>query len=113
MVESVSRFDVADYLDNEEMIAEYLTAILEDGDSELLIAAIGDVAKARGMSRIATETGLGRESLYKSLAHGAHPKFDTICKVLAALNVRIHLTAAPLRPKKSKQNVKAKKRTIA
>ncbi len=60
-------FDVADYLDSEKMIAEYLSAILEEDDPDLFVQALGDVAKARGMTQIAKETGLGRESLYKAL----------------------------------------------
>lgn len=82
-------FDVAHYLDSEEMIAEYLNQALASGDTDLLLAAIGDVARARGMAQVAQETGLGRESLYKALTAGAKPRFDTIFKVLNALGVRM------------------------
>ncbi len=82
-------FDVAHYLDSEEMIAEYLNQALASGDTDLLLAAIGDVARARGMAQVAQEAGLGRESLYKALTAGAKPRFDTIFKVLNALGVRM------------------------
>lgn len=82
-------FDVAYYLDSEEMIAEYLNQALASGDTDLLLAAIGDVARARGMAQVAQEAGLGRESLYKALTAGAKPRFDTIFKVLNALGVRM------------------------
>ena len=82
-------FDVAHYLDSEEMIAEYLNQALASGDTDLLLAAIGDVARARGMAQVAQDAGLGRESLYKALTAGAKPRFDTIFKVLNALGVRM------------------------
>ena len=70
-------FDVANYLDSDKVIAEYLSAAAEDENPDVLLAAIGDVAKAQGMAKIAQETGLGRESLYKTLKSGAHPRFET------------------------------------
>lgn len=82
-------FDAATYLDSEDMIAEYLNQALASGDTDLLLAAIGDVARARGMAQIARDTGLGRESLYKALTAGAKPRFDTVFKVLNALGVRV------------------------
>ena len=85
-----TEFDVASYLDSEEMIAEYLNQALASGDTDLLLSAIGDVAKARGMAQIARDTGLGRESLYKAFAAGAKPRFDTVLKVLRALGVEMH-----------------------
>jgi probable addiction module antidote protein len=69
-------FDVAEYLDNDEVVAEYLSAAMEDPNPDVFLAALGDVAKARGMARIARETGLGRESLYKALGAGAHPRYE-------------------------------------
>ncbi len=84
-------FDAADFLDNEEVIAEYLSAAAEDTNPDLFIAALGDVAKARGMAQIAKETGLGRESLYKALSGGARPRFETINSVLHALGVKINI----------------------
>lgn len=82
-------FDVAEYLNNDRVIAEYLTAAMEDPNPDVFLAALGDVAKARGMAEIARETGLGRESLYKALSSGAHPRYETVKAVLAALGVRL------------------------
>jgi len=84
-----TEFDAAKYLDSEDMIAEYLNQALASGDADLLLSAIGDVARARGMAQIARDGGLGRESLYKTLATGAKPRFDTVFKVLQALGVRM------------------------
>lgn len=91
-MEKIAKFDAADYLDSEEMIAEYLTAALEDENPDVFLSAIADVAKARGMSAIAQSTGLGRESLYKALAPGAKPRYDTILKVLHGLGVKLTVT---------------------
>jgi probable addiction module antidote protein len=82
-------FDIADYLDSDEVIAEYLNAVLEDPDPDVFLAAVADVAKAKGMTQVAADTGLGRESLYKALAPGAKPRYDTVLKVLRALGVRL------------------------
>ncbi len=82
-------FEIADYLDSDEMIAEFLAAAIEDENSEVFIAALGHIAKAKGMSEIARETGLGRESLYKALKEGAKPRYETVAKVLSALGVRL------------------------
>ena len=81
-------FDVSDYLDNDEVIAEYLSAAAEDPNPSVFLAALGDVAKARGMAKIAKDAGLGRESLYKALSADAHPRFETINAVLKALGVK-------------------------
>ncbi len=89
----LKEFDASAYLDNEEVIAEFLTAALEDGDPEVFLSAIGQVAKARGMSAIAESTGLGRESLYKAFAPGAKPRYETVQKVLQSLGVKINVTA--------------------
>lgn len=89
-------FDASDYLDNEETIAEYLAAALENPDPDAFLAAVRDVAKARGITRIAEQAGLGRESLYKTLRPGAQPRFDTVRRLIAALGVRLDVvTAAP------------------
>jgi probable addiction module antidote protein len=85
-------FDAADYLDNEETIAAYLSASLEEDDPEMFLVAIKTVARARGMTQLAKDTGMGRESLYKALAPGAKPRYDTILKVLRALGVTLHAT---------------------
>lgn len=83
-----SKFDAAAYLDNDVVVAEYLSAAVEDPNPDVFIAALGDVAKARGMAQIAKGSGLGRESLYKALSNGAHPRFETISAVLHALGVK-------------------------
>ena len=83
-------FDAADYLDNDIVIAEYLNAALEDENPNVFLQAIADVAKARGMTKLAKDTGLGRESLYKALAPGAKPRYDTIIKLVRALGVELH-----------------------
>ena len=85
-------FDAADYLDNEKVIAEYLNAALEDDNPDVFLIAVGDVAKARGMAQLAKDTGLGRESLYKALAPGAKPRYDTVLKLVRALGVELHAT---------------------
>jgi probable addiction module antidote protein len=86
-------FDAAAYLDSEEAIAEYLTAALETGDASFIADALGIVARAKGMTRIAEDAGLGRESLYKSLREGANPELTTVLRVVRALGLR--LTATP------------------
>ena len=84
-----AKFDASEYLDSEETIAEFLSAALEDENPEVFLAAIGAVAKARGIAAIASSAGLGRESLYKALAPGAKPRYDTIMKVLHGLGVKL------------------------
>ena len=86
-----SRFDITDYLDNNEMIAEYLNTVLEEGDTADMITAIGHIAKAIGMTKIAEETGLSRPSLYKALSDGAKPQFATVMKVLKAIGGQIQI----------------------
>ena len=82
-------WDPAEHLETEEDMAIYLEAALEDGEPSL-IAALGDIARARGMSQLARETGLGRESLYKALSPNGNPEFSTIMKVIQALGIRLH-----------------------
>jgi probable addiction module antidote protein len=91
---TLTRFDVADYLDDEEMIAEYLNVVLEENNPELLLKAIKDIARARGMNQLAKDAGCGRESLYKSLADGAKPRYDTVLKIINALGIQ--LVAKPI-----------------
>ena len=86
-----SKFDIADYLDNNEMIAEYLNAVLEEGNDTEIVTAIGHIAKAIGMTKIAEETGMSRPSLYKALSDGAKPQFSTIMKVLKAVGGQIRV----------------------
>ncbi|MCV9386971.1 addiction module antidote protein [Reichenbachiella ulvae] len=91
---TVTKFDIAEYLEDDAMIVEYLNTVLEEGDAEDIITALGHVAKARGMSKIAEETGLSRPSLYKALSHGAKPQFDTILKVLRAVGGSLNIPTA-------------------
>ena len=86
-----TKFDIADYLDSNEMIAEYLNAVLEEGNDAEIISAIRNIAKAIGMTKIAEETGLSRPSLYKALSEGAKPQFGTIMKVLKAVGGQIQV----------------------
>lgn len=90
----VKRFDIAQHLNNDAVIAAYLSEVLADGDQEELLDAIGNIARARGMGEIAKSAGLGRESLYKALSPGAQPRFDTVLRVLRALG--LELEAKPL-----------------
>ncbi|MDH1007574.1 putative addiction module antidote protein [Pseudomonas nicosulfuronedens] len=90
----LSDFDTSHYLDNEEVIAEYLSQVLADGDPDELLLAIGNIAKARGMTKIANDSGLGRESLYKVFAPGAKPRFETVMKVMRALGVELQARPA-------------------
>lgn len=87
-------FDAADYLDNDEVIVEYLNAALEDENPDVFLRAISDVAKARGMSKLAKDAGVGRESLYKALAPGAKPRYDTVLKLMRALGVDLRTIPA-------------------
>lgn len=86
-----TKFDIADYLDSKEMIAEYLNEVLEEGNDAQIITAIGNIAKAIGMTKIAEETGLSRPSLYKALSDGAKPQFGTIMKVLKAIGGQLQI----------------------
>ncbi|GFM60581.1 putative addiction module antidote protein [Pseudomonas cichorii] len=89
MNEILVPFDMASLLDSDEAITEYLSQVLAEGDTDELIRAVGHVAKARGMAQIARDSGLGRASLYKALAPGAKPRFDTIIKVMRAMGVEL------------------------
>lgn len=87
-------FDAARYLNDDAAIAEYMTVVLEANDPDLLLLALSDVARAKGMAQVAKDAGLGRESLYKALAPGAKPRFETVMKVARALGVKF--TAQPV-----------------
>jgi probable addiction module antidote protein len=87
------RWDPAEHLESEEDMAAYLEAALEDGDPALIAAALGDIARAQGMSAIARKTGLGRESLYNALSLDGNPEFSTVLKVVRALGLRLHATS--------------------
>jgi len=95
MATKTREWDPAEFLDDEEAMALYLEAALEEGDAALVAAALGDIARAKGMTQIAHDAGLGRESLYKALAPEGNPTFATILKVIAALGLK--LQAAPRR----------------
>ena len=86
-------WDPADHLETEEDMVAYLEAALEENDPALVAAALGDIARAKGMTQLARDTGLGRESLYKALSPTGNPEFATILKVVAALGLQLH--AAP------------------
>ncbi len=90
----VAPFDASEYLDDEKVIAEYLTAALEDSNPEVFLIAVANVAKARGIAKVAQDSGLGRESLYKALAPGAKPRYETVRKLMDALGVKLTVTAS-------------------
>ncbi len=92
MTVKIKEFDAANYLDSDEMIVEYLKAAAEDKNPEVFLSALGDVARAKGMTEVAKRTGLGRESLYKALRPGSHPQYQTISSVLQAVGVKITFT---------------------
>lgn len=87
-------WDPAEHLETDEDMAAYLEAALDDGDPALVAAALGDIARAKGMTQVAREAGLGRESLYKALSPAGNPEFATIMKVVSALGLKLHATPA-------------------
>ena len=93
MALKTTAWDAAEHLDSEEAILAYLDAAMEDGDPAVITAALGDVARARGMSQVARDAGMSRESLYRALSAEGNPEFATVLRVMKALGVR--LTAAP------------------
>ncbi len=86
-------WDPAEHLNSEEEMTAYLEAALEEGEPSLVAAALGDIARARGMTQLARDTGLGRESLYKALSPNGNPEFSTILKVVQALGLRLHASS--------------------
>ena len=92
---ATARYDVAEHLRTPEEMAAYLEASLEDanGDATFIAKALGDIARAKGMSQVARDAGLSRESLYKALSGDRAPSFDTILKVVAALGLKLHAEA--------------------
>lgn len=88
-------WDPAEHLETEEDMAAYLEAALEEGDANLVAAALGDIARAKGMTQIARDAGLGRESLYKALSAAGNPTLGTVLKVVAALGLQLHASPAP------------------
>jgi probable addiction module antidote protein len=95
MAERFTRFDAAEFLKTPEEMAAYLDACFEEdaGDDVLIRAALNDIARAKGMTQIARDAGLGRESLYKALSSSGNPEFATIMKVMKALGLRLHAIA--------------------
>lgn len=89
---TTSNWDASEHLNSPEAIAEYLTAAMEDGDPDLLLAVLGDIAKVKGMTQLSRDTGLGRESLYKALTPGAKPRFATVMKVIQGMGVHLRAT---------------------
>jgi probable addiction module antidote protein len=87
MSEKITPFDMAELLDSDAAISEYLSQVLADGDSDEILRALSHIARARGMTQIAKDTGLGRESLYKALGPGAKPRFETVLKVIRAMGL--------------------------
>ena len=96
-MKNLTPFDAAEYLDNDEAIAAYLNEVIAEDDSDLFLSALSDIARARSMSRVAEDSGLGRESIYKALRPGAKPGFATISKIMGALGVRV--VAKPIKAK--------------
>lgn len=96
-----SAFDAAEYLDNDEVIAAYLNEVIDENDSDLFLSALADIARARSMSKVAEDSGLGRESLYKALRPGAKPGFVTISRIMGALGVRMVAKPVKLKTKRA------------
>ena len=90
-------WDAAEHLETKEDVVLYLEAAFEDGDPGLIAAALGDVARAKGMTKVAADAGLGRESLYKALSPDGNPEFATVLKVMQALGLRLHASATTTR----------------
>ena len=93
-------WDAAEYLKTDEDIVAYIDAALDDGDPALIAAALGDVARARGMTKVSADAGLGRESLYKALSPGGNPELATVIKVMRALGLRLSAVNPARRPRR-------------
>ncbi len=87
----IKKFDVIDFLDSDEAIIEYLNAVLEEGDADFFVKAVGDVTRAKGMMKVAKSTGLGRQNLHQSLSSGGNPRIGTLFRVLDALDIRLSI----------------------
>ncbi len=88
------RWDAADHLKSKSEAIAYLEAAFEDGDSGVVAAALGDIARAKGMTTVARQAGLGRESLYKALSTGGNPELETVLRVVRVLGIRLHVAPA-------------------
>ena len=104
-IQDLPEFDITHYLNDELAISQYLSDVMEDGDPALLAAALGDIARARGMTEIAKAAGLTREALYKALRPNSYPRFDTMVRVCTALGVK--LTASPIAKARVRQRAVA------
>ncbi len=114
--ETFTPFDAAEYLKTDEDMALYFDAIIEEsnGDPRMIAVALGDIARAKGMTQIAKATGLARENLYKALSADGNPEFSTVMKVIAALGLKLHATAAePAKPRKAARKRPARELTAA
>ena len=89
----ITNFDISQYLDDKEVIAEYLSQILNDGNTDELLLALGNIAKAKGMTQLSEDTGLERESLYKTFNYKSKPEFNTVIKVMESFGVKIQISA--------------------
>lgn len=116
MAEKFTRWDAADYLETEEDQALYLDACLDEdpGDGSLVRAALNDIARARGMSQLARDTGLTREGLYRALSASGNPEFSTVLKVIKALKIKLHAEPAiPAAPRRAARKPAAKEKVAA
>lgn len=114
--EKFTRFDASEYLKSEEDMALYLDAVIEEshGDPRMIAVALGDIAKARGMTQIAKDTGLARENLYKALSGDGNPEFATVMKVISALGIKLHAApATPTKPRRAPRRKRAGELTTA
>ena len=93
-MKKATSWDAADYLETEADIAAYLNAAFEDGDTSVIAAALGDVARAKGMTQLAKETGITRDGLYKALSPTGNPSFDTVQKILRAFGLRLDVATS-------------------
>lgn len=92
----LKKFDVVDFLDNDEVLVEYLNAALEENDPKYFAKALGNVARAKGMSSVSQATGLGRQSLYRALSGQGNPRIDTLFRVLNTMNIRLAVARDPV-----------------
>lgn len=92
-MKKATKWDSSEFLETEEDIAAYLNAALEDGDASVIAAALGDIARAKGMTQLAKETGITRDGLYKALSSTGNPSFDTVQKVMKAFGLKLDVTA--------------------
>lgn len=93
-METTTKWDASEYLETEEDMAAYLNAALEDGDTSVIVAALGDIARAKGMTQLSKETGITRDGLYKALSPTGNPSFDTVQKVVKAFGLKLDVATA-------------------